>query len=64
MNEEGLAKTENNKIFIGKQTEVDISKFNQQLEELRKVANANDDKKCVDMLASIVTTFKRTKAEK
>lgn len=61
MSEEGLKKTENNKIFIGQQTEVEVEKFDSQLEELRNVADTNDNEKCVDVLAQVVTTFKRKK---
>ena len=59
MSEEGLKKTENNKIFIGKQTEVDMDRFGLQLEILREYAMNNDCDNCVDMLSQIVTTFKR-----
>ena len=61
MSEEGLKKTINNKIFIGKQTEVEFEKFDSQLKELRSIVNTNDNEKCVDILAQIVTTFKRSK---
>ncbi len=59
MSEEGLKKTENNKIFIGQQTEVDVEKFASQLERLKEVSNSNNNEQCVDTLAEIVTTFKR-----
>ncbi len=59
MSEEGLTKTTNNKIFIGRQTEVDIEKFDLQLENLLEYAMKNDADGSVDMLAQIVTTFKR-----
>ena len=59
MSEEGLKKTVNNKIFIGQQTEVEIDKFESQLDDLYKIAYSNDNEKCVDTLAEIVTTFKR-----
>ncbi len=60
MSEEGLKKTENNKIFIGQQTEVDIEKFDSQIENLRKIAYSNNNEECVETLAEIVTTFKRS----
>lgn len=60
MSEEGLKKTVNNKIFIGQQTEVDIEKFNSQLKKLHEIALSNNNEGCVDTLAEIVTTFKRT----
>ncbi len=61
MSEEVLGKTENNKIFIGTQTEVDVTKFSSQLEELKQVAYSNENEKCVDVLASVVTTFHHAK---
>ena len=60
MSEEGLKKTDNNKIFIGQQTEVDVEKFSSQLDKLREVSNSNNNAECVDTLAEIVTTFKRS----
>ena len=60
MSEEGLEKTNNNKIFIGQQTEVDVEKFSSQLDKLREDAYSNNNEKCVDTLAEIVTTFKRS----
>ncbi len=59
MSEEGLKKTTNNKIFIGQQTEVEIDKFDAQLEQLRSVAESNNNTECIALLAKIVTTFKR-----
>ena len=64
MSEEGLKRTENNKIFIGQQTEVDIDKFSSQLDNLRETAFSNNNDACVDELAKIVTTFKRTEVKK
>ncbi len=61
MNEEGLKKTENNKIFIGHQTEVEIDKFESQMQTLKEIAFSNNNEACVDKLAEIVTTFKRSK---
>ena len=60
MSEEGLEKTDNIKIFIGQQTEVDVEKFSSQLDKLREDAYSNNNEKCVDTLAEIVTTFKRS----
>ncbi|MEE1043113.1 MAG: nucleoside-diphosphate sugar epimerase/dehydratase, partial [Clostridia bacterium] len=59
MSEEGLTKTTNNKIFIGTQTEVDVEKFNSQLDILRECAMKNDGEESVRALEQIVTTFKR-----
>ena len=63
MNEEGLTKTVNQKIFIGKQTELDAEKFFAALEELRTISMSNDNEKCIEFLECIVPTFKR-KSEK
>lgn len=56
MNEEGLTKTENKMIFIGKPIEFDIDKFRKQLKELEEVAvSENDDVK--EMIKQIVPTY-------
>ena len=60
MSEEGLKKTANNKVFIGQQTEVDIEKFDSQIEKLREITYSNNNEECVNTLAEIVTTFKRS----
>ncbi len=60
MSEEGLKKTGNNKIFIGQQTEVDVEKFDSQIEKLWEIAYSNNNEECVNTLAEIVTTFIRS----
>jgi FlaA1/EpsC-like NDP-sugar epimerase len=57
MNEEGLQKTSNKLIFIGKQIEIDSSKFIQQLRKLRDAAFENDELGTVQALHEIVPTF-------
>jgi FlaA1/EpsC-like NDP-sugar epimerase len=57
MNEEGLQKTSNKLIFIGKQIEIDSSKFIQQLRKLRDAAFENDEPGTVQALHEIVPTF-------
>jgi FlaA1/EpsC-like NDP-sugar epimerase len=57
MNEEGLQKTNNKLIFIGKQIEIDSSKFIQQLRKLRDAAFENDEEATVQALHEIVPTF-------
>jgi len=57
MNEEGLQKTNNKLIFIGKQIEIDSSKFIQQLRKLRDAAFENDELGTVQALREIVPTF-------
>ena len=59
MGEEGLTKTENNKIFIGKQVEIDTEAFLTKLDELREISYSNDNDKCVAYLEELVPTFKR-----
>ena len=57
MSEEGLAKTENRKIFIGKQIEIDADSFLGKLETLRSIAETNNSKAVVDALHRMVPTF-------
>ena len=57
MSEEGLRETANKKIFIGKQIEIDESKFVASLERIREIANSNDSEKTVEELEKIVPTF-------
>ena len=57
MKEEGLQKTENNKIFIGKQAEFDESKLKTQLTDLRALCRTDDKKAIVRLLAEIVDTY-------
>ena len=57
MNEEGLQKTKNKLIFIGKQIEINPEKFIHQLRELRDAAFENDEALAVQALHDIVPTF-------
>ena len=57
MNEEGLQKTENSLIFIGKQLVIDNKTFIAQLRKLRDAALENDEKATVQALREIVPTF-------
>lgn len=57
MNEEGLQKTQNKLIYIGKQIPIDPDKFVTELWDLKNAAQANDDKKAVAALHHIVPTF-------
>lgn len=63
MGEEGLKKTESNKIFIGKQSEIDTEEFMINLETLRMSAENNDEDKCVSLLEKMVPTFRHTVLE-
>ena len=57
MNSEGLAKTDNNKIFIGKQVELDVEEFNKQLDKMYEIVFTNDKQAIVDQLKVLVPTF-------
>ena len=57
MNEEGLQKTSNKLIFIGKQIEIDEATFPRRLDALRNAALKNDEELAVFALHSMVPTF-------
>jgi len=57
MDEEGLQKTDNKKIFIGNQIDIDPDQLCGQLSELKEIAQSNDDEKTVEKLAEMVDTF-------
>ena len=57
MNEEGLQKTDNEKIFIGHQMKIDIENFSSELEKMRKICFTNDKQAVVDQLKILVPTF-------
>lgn len=57
MDEEGLTKTDNKKIFIGKQIDIDADDLTAKLNDLRQVVDTNDNDKTVEKLAQIVDTF-------
>jgi FlaA1/EpsC-like NDP-sugar epimerase len=57
MDEEGLQKTDNKKIFIGNQIDVDSDQLNQQLDELHEIVETNDNDATVKKLESMVDTF-------
>lgn len=57
MNEEGLQKTANEKIFIGHQMEIDIPKFTAELEKMREICMTNDKFAVVEQLKVLVPTF-------
>ncbi len=58
---EGTEKTENNKIFIGKQTEVDTEELDNKLEILKQIARdpESTNSQVEEAIKSIVPTFKR-----
>ena len=57
MNEEGLKKTKNKLIFIGKQIDIDTSKFINELWKLKSAASENDVEIAIRALHEIVPTF-------
>lgn len=57
MNEEGLKKTNNKLIFIGKQIDIDTSKFINELWKLKCAAYENNDEIAIRALHEIVPTF-------
>lgn len=58
MDEEGLKKTANQKIFTGKQIEIDPENFMREYEQLKNAAQSNDSEKTLELLEKIVPTFK------
>lgn len=61
LNEEGMKKTANKKIFIGKPIELDTEKFHEKLIELKKAALKNDKDGIDKLIAEIVPTFNHMK---
>ena len=57
MSEEGLQKTANKLIYIGKQIEIDADAFIDELWKLKNAALENDDKTAISALHHIVPTF-------
>ena len=57
MNEEGLKKTKNKLIFIGKQIDIDTSTFINELWKLKCAASENNDEIAIRALHAIVPSF-------
>ena len=57
MDEEGLEKTDNKKIFIGNQIDIDDEKLSAQLDTLHAIVETNDNDATVKQLESMVDTF-------
>lgn len=57
MNEEGLQKTKNKLIFIGKQIEIEESTFAHRLSKLRDAAKKDDDETAIKAMHEMVPTF-------
>ena len=61
MDEEGLRKTENDKIFIGQPMKIDGKVFKSQLDALEAAAGSDVDADAIKMLHEAVPTFVRRK---
>ncbi len=57
MAEEGLRETENKKIFVGCQMEIDEDSFLEKLHRIRRYAEENDAEKVILTLSELVPTF-------
>ena len=57
MDEEGLQKTSNKLIFIGKQIDIDEDHFASRLKKLRDAAQLNDEEVAITALHEMVPTF-------
>lgn len=57
MDEEGLKETDNKKIFIGQQIQVNEEMLINDLELIRRLANANDKESVLSLLKKMVPTF-------
>ena len=57
MDEEGLKKTVNKKIFIGNQIDINADSFLPELDELRNAAESNESDKVLSLLENMVPTF-------
>ena len=63
MEEEGLLKTANNLIYIGKPIPFDFDEFSVRLHELMDIAYQGNDKALENMVETMVTTYKPNKEE-
>ncbi len=61
MDEEGLKSTENKKIFIGNQIDINPDELLKKLDNLRTCAEKNESDNTVELLAEIVPTFHHKK---
>ena len=61
MDEEGIRKTKNKKIYIGNPIKIDEENFSKKLEELRKLSQSGTYSEIEDHLMKMVPTFKRNK---
>ena len=61
MDEEGMKKTENKKIYIGHPININSEEFLNDLEKLRNISSNGSMSDIIEMLLQIVPTFKHTK---
>lgn len=61
MDEEGMQKTENKKIYIGHPIDVNSEEFLNDLEKLRNISSNGSMSDILEMLLKMVPTFKHTK---
>ncbi len=64
LSEEGICKTMNEKIYIGKTIPMDYSRFEDDLRELYDIADSGDCAAVEKKLAEIVPTFKRANGDR
>ena len=57
MSEEGISKTDNKKIFIGKQLDIDSNKINFYLDKLKEVVENEEVEKIDSLMRKFVTTY-------
>ncbi|MDK2946233.1 MAG: hypothetical protein PWQ85_1009 [Geotoga sp.] len=57
--EEGLQKTRNSKIFVGKPQEIPYDELMDQLDRLRKAIELNDYEKLIKIIKEIVPTYRK-----
>ncbi len=62
MDEEGLKSTENKKIFIGNQIDIDEQKLLDKLEKLKHYASQNQSEETVECLMELVPTFEHNQS--
>ncbi|MDR0738733.1 MAG: polysaccharide biosynthesis protein [Oscillospiraceae bacterium] len=60
LNEEGIKKTKNKKIYVGRPLEFNKEKFFKNLEKLKKFSDVGDNSKIEFLLKEIVPNFKHT----
>ncbi len=61
MDEEGLTNTSHDKIFIGQPIDVDRAKLDEYIDELKLVADSNDNERIKSAIEKIVPTYHRNK---